>query len=202
MKKHLQVAGLAIALVSGTAAATTVNTAMTVDDAFNFYISTNDTVLGQLVGSGSTWTQTYNFNPSLTAGVTNYLHVVGRDVYQVIAAFVGKFSLSDTSFKFANGTQHLLTNTADWRVSATGFGNNYTAPTSQYANGSGPWGTKADIPANARWIWSPDNCVSCTRYFSAEIKPVPIPAAVWLFSSALAGLGLMGKARSSRKSSV
>jgi hypothetical protein len=30
--------------------------------------------------------------------------------------------------------------------------------------------------------------------------PVPVPAAVWLFGSALAGLGLFGKRRSSRTS--
>ena len=165
---------------------TTLTIHMTVDDYFDLYLSTDDSQTGTYIGSGNSdkwgWIQTYTFTCDLTPGVTNYIHVVGVDLFGTIAAFLGDFSLSDTCFEFANGTQNLVTESAYWLVSDVGFGQSYEIPDEIAPNGSTPWSnfaTYPEISENAYWIWSNDGLDLGTRYFSSPIY-IPEPATVLL----------------------
>lgn len=200
---------LALAAPWGGAQATSISASMTVDNAFYAYISTDDSVRGTLIGSGNNWPTTFGFSGALTSGVNNYLHIVAIN-YGGPGAFIGQFSLSDTAFKFANGTQSLLThatNTTDWRVryaSSNGtvaeqpwvMPNGTDTVFSLGLDGTSPWGFRPGISDAAAFIWgSTANslCATtgnhCTVSFSTTIFADAVPAPV---SLALVGLGLIG----------
>lgn len=144
---------------------------LTVDNTFDFYISTDDNVQGTYVGSGSNWSIPYNFSSNLAAGQTYYIHVKATDQGGP-EMFLGKFQLSG-GFEFANGTQTLVTNGADWQVSNSGW-NNYTNPLYLGNIGFGPWGYGLSSMAPAQFIWhgSYNTSGGETKYFSAPIYPV------------------------------
>ena len=156
-----------ITIASPVLAQTSVDAVMTVDNQFTAYISTDDTVQGDMVGSGADWPTQDQFNAALTPGVTNYLHITATDVGPP-AMFIGEFTLSDTGFEFSNGTQSLLTNTTGWQVSLTGFGADYSAPSDLGPNGTAPWGTFDLIDASALFIWYPGTSGN-TVYVSTDI---------------------------------
>src|SRR5437764_6067297 len=118
MKKISLAAATAIALAAWCAPdaqATTLSGNMTVDNFFFAFISTSDATLGTQVASGNNWPTTVGIPATtLTPGVTNYLHIEAINQTGP-AMFIGDFSLSDTGFTFANGTQSLSTDTTDWR---------------------------------------------------------------------------------------
>jgi hypothetical protein len=157
--------------------ATTLTSTLTVDDDFEIYVSTDDSVPGTLLGGGSTvsrgWENSYAFTAALTPGVTNYVHVKGWDLNGLIAGFVGEFLLSDASFKFGNGTQHLLTGSSTWQISDTGFGVGYYSPGDIARNGDAPapwYVTIRGISGDAMWIWSHGGLYTDTpRYFSLPV---------------------------------
>lgn len=187
------VAGFVLSVVAVNAFATNVSVNTTTDDAFYMYISTNDSSLGNLVGSGHHWRVTHSFSAALTPKVTNYIHVASSDVYGLISGFIGDFSLNDKSFAFVNGTQSSLTNTTDWGVSTSGFGGPYSTPISHGLNGVDPWGVwSAGINSNANWIWDSNNCLYCTVYFSTAINSVAAVPEPQTYAMMLAGLGLVG----------
>jgi hypothetical protein len=140
---------------------------LTVDNAFELYVSTNDNVLGTLVTSGGDWSTTYTGGAILTTGVVNYIHVraVGQGGTD---AFIGEFNLLNTNFVFANGTSTLLTSPTNWQVSLMGFGSNYEPPSSDGFNGVGTWGYRTGISSDAQWLDFPSGSVA---YFSASIAP-------------------------------
>lgn len=145
------------------------------DDTFTAYVTTNDTAQGtQFVSQVGSW-QSGGATGSiaLTAGVTNYLHIIAADIFGAPSMLIGQASLNDALFSFGNGTQSILTNTTDWNVSLTGFGTNYVTPTDLGQNGTGPWQTQNNVNINARRIWSSQT--SGNQYFSIAINPVPEP---------------------------
>ena len=142
---------------------------LNVDNTFEVYISTDDSVQGTLLTSGTDWPTTYNLAASLTAGQTYYLHIKATDTGGV-AGFLGDFNITDSNHTFSNGLTTLNTNTTDWTVSTTGW-NNYQPASSYGTNGVSPWGTIAAVDNNAQWIWSSDNDADNITYFSTIISP-------------------------------
>jgi hypothetical protein len=171
------VATVAMAFAQGAIAQTNLDASMTVDNAFIAYISTDDAVAGLPIGSGSDWTVTYPFSTALTPGVTNYLHIEATNAGGV-AAFIGEFTLDNAAFHFADGTQSLLSDTANWQVSSTGFGANYVAPADLGVDGTAPWGNTADVDDAAHFLWHPDGDTTTPVYFSAAILPTTADLAV------------------------
>jgi hypothetical protein len=166
---------------------TTLNANINVDNAFTAYLSTDDSVTGTAIGSGSNWAATSSFSAGLTPGVTNYLHVVVTD-FGTPSGYLGSFSLTNANFSFVNGTQSLVTAPATWLLSTAGFGSGYGTPSSAGTNGVGPWGTMFSVDPSAQWLEFPG---SSTAYFSTAITPVPEPAACAAVMG-LAGLIVFG----------
>jgi hypothetical protein len=141
---------LAIAIAHH-AHATTISGAMTADNAFFAYISTNNSTSGTLVSQGNDWGTTFTFsNFALSTGQTYYLHIEAIN-YGGPGAVIGEFNLSDASFRFANLTQTLVTDTVNW---AATYNNSNSDPNTQQpwvtatggvvslgSNGVGPWGS-------------------------------------------------------------
>ena len=207
-------AGLSISAAS----ATTISGSLTADNAFFAYISTDNSMLGTLIASGNNWPTTFNISAAaLTPGVTNYLQIEVIN-YGLQGGFIGDFTLSNTSFHFANGTQSLSTDTTDWSGIYNSSNNMVVAqpwvqPTggvvSFGANGVAPWGTRPGISATADWIWPNDAnslpngiaCANCTVDLSTVITPgvmttTPEPASMLIFGSgALAVAGMLRRKR-------
>ncbi len=202
--KLLLIIIVSLVYLSSPAIATTTLTAnMTVDDNFDLYISTDDSLTGTYIGSGSnvldSWHTASNFNINLTPGVTNYIHVVGWDIYGTRSAFLGEFSLNNSDFIFNNGTQQLFTESINWNISNMGFGQSYYTPEVLVLNdGSQNWPVISGISYYANWIWSNDGYDLTTRYFSSAITPlntIPAPGAILLGGI---GAGVVGWLRRRR----
>src|SRR5882724_7378993 len=137
---------------------TVISIQMNVDDEFTLYIGTNNSQPGRFVGSGNGWPTTYSFEVPLTPGVTNFIQVAGINTGGP-AGLLGQFKLSDSRFRFANGTGTLLTNINDWKVSFGIWAMPAQPATSFGANGPQTvWGVQQRIDPAAQWIWatSPD----------------------------------------------
>ncbi|MCG6199698.1 DUF6701 domain-containing protein [Psychromonas antarctica] len=140
---------------------------LNVDNTFEAYLSTNDSVQGTFLTSGTDWPTTYVLASSLTAGQDYYLHIKGTDLGGV-AGFLGDFEITGTDHTFSNGLTTLTTNKSDWVVSTVGW-NNYKPASTYGVNGVAPWGTRSDVDASAQWIWSSNNNAHNENYFSTKI---------------------------------
>ncbi|WP_371194167.1 DUF6701 domain-containing protein [Glaciecola sp. SC05] len=138
-----------------------------IDNAFEAYISTDDSVQGTLIGSGTNWPTAYSFTTTLTPGQDYYLHIRAVDTGGV-AAFLGEFELTGGEHTFENGLTTLITDTLHWRVSTTGW-SNYLAVSGYGLNGVSPWGNRPSVDANAQWVWSADNNIDNLNFFTTKI---------------------------------
>jgi MSHA biogenesis protein MshQ len=143
-----------------------------IDNTFEAYLSTDDSVQGVFLSSGNNWQTTYTLLSQLTPGQDYYLHIKAEDTGGA-AGFLGDFEITGTEHTFSNGLTTLTTNTTDWTVSTIGW-NNYQTPNSYGSNGSAPWGTRSSIDANAEWIWSSNNNDDNATYFSTHIMVPPL----------------------------
>lgn len=151
-----------------------------VDNSFEVFISTDDSVEGTLISSGTNWPTAYTLATTLSAGQEYYLHVKALDAGGA-AGFIGSFELTGTDHTFSNGLATLNTNTTDWIVSKTGWGD-YVPASSFGVNGVSPWGNRPAIDSNAQWIWSSDNNADNFNYFSIKILvPITAPIADYRF---------------------
>jgi MSHA biogenesis protein MshQ len=158
---------------------------LNVDNQFEAYISTDDSVQGTLIGSGTNWPTTEMLSAYLTPGQDYYLHIKATDVGGV-AGFLGDFELSGTDHRFSNGLTTLDTNTSDWVVSTTGWGN-YQPVTAYGTNvdSPSPWGRINGVSLSAQWIWSSNNDADNVTYFSTKIaEPVTTPIIEYRFDEA------------------
>jgi hypothetical protein len=201
---------LASALGASQSQAAIVSGNLTADNAFSIYLSSDDSVLGTLLVSGHSWPSTYSFSDSLAPG-TNYLHIVAlNDGGPAVQgnnpdAVIGSFSLTG-NYRFANGTQSLLTNATDWRANDSATATPWVAPTGTpivYSTNAGPniWtnnhgGPISGIPLTAQWIWSqPD--VTGIAFLSTTISAVP-EASTWaMMIIGFFGVGLLAYRRKS-----
>jgi hypothetical protein len=176
---------------------------LTVDDAFNLYLSTDDfsegiSLLSRPDGMNDEWRTSESFSTTLAPG-TYYLHLTGMDKRQVIAGFLGDFTLTG-NLAFSNGLQSLFTNTTNWTVRDTDWSNTTFGTLTSIGQNSvaEPWlsangGPISGINNNAEWIWTDNgNFNDSPRFFSTKITVTPEP-----FSAALFLIG--GVALSTRK---
>jgi hypothetical protein len=140
---------------------------LNVDNTFEAYLSTDDSVQGVLLASGNNWPTTETFNTTLQPGVDYYLHIRATDVGGV-AGFLGEFDLTGSEHTFANGLNTLSTNPTDWQVSTSGW-NNYVGASSYGQNGVSPWGNRPLVNGSAQWIWSSDNNSDNLNFFTTKI---------------------------------
>ncbi|MFM9873821.1 MAG: PEP-CTERM sorting domain-containing protein [Fimbriimonadaceae bacterium] len=193
MKLVLIASGVGLAALSQ---ATTLTFTGVADDFFDAYVSTNDSVQGTLFAQQTATWQSGGATGSitLTPFVTNYLHVKARDAFGAPSMFIGQASLDNTDFEFLNTTQSILTNTADWNLSLTGFGSGYFTPADLGQNGTGPWGTQGNVNINARRLWSTPNGGGGEQYFSIAIRSNAVPEPM-----TMVGLAVLGLVASRRK---
>ncbi|MGO4892085.1 DUF6701 domain-containing protein [Flavobacterium sp. W21_SRS_FM6] len=151
------------------AAASSIKGYLTADNRFDVYFSTDDSVRGVYLGSGSDWRTTYTFDYNLDNNKNYYLHIVARNDGD-IAGFIGQFNLSGSGHVFGNGQSAVNSDVSNWKVSKTGWGN-YTAPSRiQGTNGVSPWGTRPSISSSASWIWTSAPYSDSLVYFSLPIR--------------------------------
>jgi hypothetical protein len=183
------------------------------DNYFTAYISTNDNELGTEIYHSWGKDQTYSYDDSpydwadshaiatnLTPHTTNYLHIVVGNA-GASGALLGDFTLNNGDYRFANGTNHLLTDTANWKVYTDHFGGTEGVLTMVETNG-GSWRYQAAIDANAGWIYTGNGYgdgakqdVHAFRYFSTPITASPEPVSAGLFVLGGAVLAVVRKGK-------
>jgi hypothetical protein len=199
----------ALAVAANAQAASMLTGALSADNQYWAYISTDDNTLGTLIGQGSDWHSADSLTPTALTSGTYYLHIVAENWtsnsdHTVIPGnsaagnpdgFIGQFSLSGTGYTFANGLTTLVTDTADWRATGqASAGASWSAPTgtltSEAAYGFGPWASISGLPdgTSAQWVWSSTD-PSGEAFFSTTISAVPEPATWGLMLLGFFGLG-------------
>ena len=187
-----------VALLTTSSASATLLTAKTnVDNGYQIYISTNDSVQGSSFGAGNNWRLTFTDTTSLNAGTDYFLHIYAYD-QGGIAGFLGGFSLTGSDHAFSNTLTTLTSNTSNWNGNNSGWGAANSPLVNLGVNSVGPWGFKSGVSSSANWIWAGDANSNDIAYFSTKISAqttVPEPASILLFGLGFLGLALMRKAK-------
>lgn len=205
-------AGLALFGAAASVQATTLTGSMTTDNAFYAFISTNDAVLGTQIGSGNNWQQSFSLTPTTLTASTYYLQIEAIN-YGLQGGFSAVLNLSDTGYRFANGSQTLTTDPANLAYWSGGYNSNNSTVTPQtWVQPTGgvlqdttyTWGNRA---GTANWIWPSDNssypggpygtCTTCTVDFSVAISAVPEPSTWAMMIFGFLGVGLVAYRRKS-----
>lgn len=189
MKRVLTSFAVAAMLACSAASATVLTASLQADDEFFAYISTSDSVDGALFLSGLDWQDLHTGAITLAQGTDYYLHIVVRD-FGGLAGLLGEFSLSDSTHRFDNGDQTLLTGIDFWQGSTTGFGANDGSLVDFGQNGSAGWDFQPGVSPDAHWIWAGSPGVGNTAYFSTRIGAIaeaPEPGSFALLALGLAG---------------
>ncbi|MGD0959216.1 MAG: PEP-CTERM sorting domain-containing protein [Methylomonas sp.] len=158
----LAISSSLLLIYASASSATTLTSQVNVDNGFKEYLSSSPTDLtnATLVQSGSNWTVTDSNNTATLSGSTEYLIIEALN-WGGIGGLLGSFSLSNSNYEFANGTQSLVTGAADWTVamiesSTDTYTNNisgtYSNATVEGINGVGPWGYESGVSSQASWI--------------------------------------------------
>jgi len=191
---------LFLLVIVGGVGATALTSTISMDNGYEAYLSTDDTLQGTQFASYNNWNTAHTATTTLLAGTDYYLHVYGYDEGG-IAGFLGEFSLSGSDHTFSNDSTSLLTNTTYWSGNNTGWTDSMTTLTDLGQNGVDPWfdNYAPAIDSSARWIWAGDaednNIAYFTTTISAAATPVPEPSTFLLLGSGLAGLGLYARKR-------
>ena len=175
------------------------------DNAFTAFVGTASAVPGPQVASGTEWWRTVAFGGvALQAGQDYVVRVRVQDV-GTISGFLATLTLAGDTHRFTTGGTTLLTTagggwtatTSDWRTGPQGL-------VAYGAKGTAIWGNQpashtpvewAQQSAAAQWIWTADDCIHCTRYFSATIVAVPEPATLAMLGAGLAVLAFATRRR-------
>ena len=136
--KQIKIGLILFGMFAINAHATLMSGSVHVDNLVSVYISTDDTIEGTLLASGTDWTIATAFtNFNLATGTDYFLHVFAEDAGGR-AGFIGDFSLTGTDHLFVNGLSTITTNPTDWVVNKTGWGIGNVAATSLGVNGISP----------------------------------------------------------------
>lgn len=183
MVRNLFAAAAVVGLAGSALASVTLNAAITADDYFTAFISTSPTLQGVSFLSAENYFINHFGSAVLPEAGTYYLHVIAGDRGNQ-RMFIGDFTLDSPDATFLNGTQSLLTNTADWGVSSEGLGLNMVQPVVQPSGWGAP---RQGISPNASYLWHPQQ--PAVAYFSTPITVVPATGVAGLLGVAALALG-------------
>lgn len=175
------------------------------DNVFTAFLASASSPAMVQVASGNEWWRTVAFSGVQLQAGENYRLRIRVDDQGTIAALLATLTITGDSHRFATGGTTLVTGlgggwtgaTSDWETgvqSLVAYGARGNAIWGNTPQGHTPleWGMQA---SSAQWVWTADNCVHCTRYFTADIVAVPEPATAFLLAGGLLLLPLARRRR-------
>ena len=201
---------------SGASANAILSGTTTADNAFFAYVSSSNSTLGTLIGSGNNWPSSFPVTSASLSPGTYYLQVEAIN-YGGPGGLSGVFNLSGSG-QFLNGTQTLTTDPANLAYWLGGYNDSsgavapqaWVTPTGAvHQDTDYPWG---NIVGTSNWLWSSDSlsnpggipCDTCTVDFSAQFTvtgstAVPEPLTLTLFGAGFAGIVTMRRRKKTAK---
>jgi len=228
MRKQRSAIGLSILALAfiggafvGEASATPIEVAITVDNSYAIYYG-NGTQATNFVGTDDNWRNTEKYTFDLPGG--DYIYIVTQSDLAVAQGLLAEFTNLQSGYRF-------YSNYPQWEVTATGrygfapYGSSvadfaelnnellkanagtnpsqgWVGTTAGGSNGSGPWGLRPDIDAEAKWVWYDEKKDGSNPTLGAhnhdeylifriavDSKPLPEPGSLALMVAGLAAAG-------------